>query len=139
MGEFTDGYSNNKYSNWIYNADGSIDQDASSPLASNAFSSADVPVIRLAEIYLSAAEAYVLSNGAAGNADDALTYFNYVRERAGVTPVTAGALTETNILDERARELYGENCAVPIWCVTTSLPAKAPVPGAGRAAVSKAV
>lgn len=110
VGEFTDGYSNNKYSNWIYNADGSIDQEASSPLASNEFSNADVPVIRLAEIYLSAAEAYVLSNGAAGNADDALTYFNYVRERAGVTPVTVGALTETNILDERARELYGENC-----------------------------
>ena len=64
-------------------------------------------MIRLAEIYLNAAEANIAGN--AGNAADALQYVNNVRERAGVEPWTASQMTLANILDERGRELYGEN------------------------------
>lgn len=61
-----------------------------------------VPVIRLAEIYLTAAEAIL--RGAGG---DAAKYFNYIRTRAGVETIPSPTLND--ILDERARELYWEN------------------------------
>lgn len=101
------GYAPLKYTNFYYNADGTIDEIASAAVTNNAFADADWPVIRLAEIYLNAAEAYVL--GHAGNADDAVNYVKYVRERAGLEPWTASDLTANNILAERQRELYGEN------------------------------
>lgn len=52
------------------------------------------------------AESYVAGN--AGNAADALTYVNHVRNRAGVTPWTDADLRSDNILAERQRELYWE-------------------------------
>ena len=55
-----------------------------------------------------AAEANVV--GKAGDQTKALEYVNYIRERAGVSAWTAANLTADNILDERCRELYGENC-----------------------------
>ncbi len=76
----------------------------------------DVYVYRLAETYLLAAEAYLKLN----NLPKALQYFNAIRTRAAKTgnnPVTgvsyatelqATTLTIDNILDERARELSGE-------------------------------
>lgn len=67
----------------------------------------DYPVIRLAEIYLTAVEAFLRG---AGNATEALEYANYVRERAGVAPWNDSQLSKNNILDERCRELYQENC-----------------------------
>lgn len=66
----------------------------------------DLPLIRLADVYLMYAESYIV--GGAGNEADALTYVNYVRGRAGVTLWTAADLRTDNILDERQRELYWE-------------------------------
>lgn len=67
-------------------------------------SSRDFIVFRLAETYLLAAEAYL----GAGNTATALDRLNEVRERAGVEPATAGELNVDYLLDERARELFGE-------------------------------
>lgn len=70
----------------------------------------DYPMFRLAEIYLTYAEA-VLRGGAGGDAATALNYINLLRQRAyGNTSgnITAGQLTLQFILDERARELYWE-------------------------------
>ncbi len=100
------GYAPIKYTNFAYNVDGSIDA-ANSPAASRVFSDADWTVIRLAEIYLSAAEANIL--GGAGNASDALIYVNNVRNRAGLANWTSSDMTAENILTERNHELYGEN------------------------------
>ena len=104
---FDNGYANMKFSNFAYNDDGTVN-DAESPSAANTFADADYPVIRLAEIYLTAAEANIV--GGAGDASKALTYVNYVRGRANATAWTVADMTAANILDERARELYGENC-----------------------------
>ncbi len=65
----------------------------------------NVPVIRLAEVYLTAAECALHG---AGNQSDALRYVNYLRSRAGVKAWTGSDLTLANLLDERARELYWE-------------------------------
>jgi len=72
------------------------------------------PVIafRLAETYLIAAEAAFVI----GNTGDAVTYINTVRERAAyptgnasAMDITTGDLSLDFILDERTRELCGEN------------------------------
>lgn len=70
------------------------------------FADTDYPVIRLAEVYLNAAEALVRSNG---DLEKARTYVNYVRERAGVPAWSTSDLSPEKLLDERARELYWEN------------------------------
>ncbi|QCR22403.1 RagB/SusD family nutrient uptake outer membrane protein [Pontibacter sp. SGAir0037] len=78
----------------------------------------DFPMMRLAETYLIAAEALLMS----GKAEEAADYINTLRlrsARVGATPeetaqhqqammVTAGDLDIDFILDERARELIGE-------------------------------
>ena len=61
-------------------------------------------IMRLAETYLLRAEAYMLKGDAASAAND----INVIRNRASATPVTAGDVNMNLILDERARELYGE-------------------------------
>lgn len=73
--------------------------------------SRDWPVMRLAETYLLAAEALVRD----GKPDEAVPFVNAVRERAAkpgvlktAMDVTAADLTLDFILDERARELAGE-------------------------------
>lgn len=73
--------------------------------------SRDWPAFRLAETYLIAAEALMRD----GNLTEALTYVNAVRERAAKTGVPKAAMDVTTadlnmnfILDERARELAGE-------------------------------
>lgn len=72
--------------------------------ANNSFVDTDLPLIRLADVYLMAAEC-TLHN--AGNTTDGLKYFNWVRARGGLAPVDG--LTMQNVIDERARELYWEN------------------------------
>lgn len=62
-------------------------------------------MMRMAEIYLIAAEADIYANGGA----DALKYINKVRQRAGAEQLT-GTPTVRTILDERGRELCGEYC-----------------------------
>ncbi len=83
----------------------------------------DIPVFHVSDMYLVAAEAYLL----AGNEPAALSKVNDVRNRAGLARLTSfsqydalaeytrdisfGALTALDlILDERARELYAERC-----------------------------
>lgn len=60
--------------------------------------------IRLAETYLVRAEAYMK----AGQADKAAADINVVRNRAGAIPATAAEINIDYILDERIRELFGE-------------------------------
>jgi hypothetical protein len=78
----------------------------------NAPSIRPVIVFRLAETYLMAAEAAFMM----GNTGDAVKYINVVRERAAyptgnatAMDITASDLSLDFILDERARELCGEN------------------------------
>lgn len=75
------------------------------------FSDVDMPLFRLAEMYLIYAEAALRSNADATVKQTALGYINNLRTRAyGNTSgnITLGQLTEDFILDERARELYWE-------------------------------
>ena len=111
-----DGYLSIKFTNVLCNPDGTMPEytDPATGLRRiglpnppvNSFVDTDYPVIRLAEVYLNAAEAALRG---AGNLNDALTYVNYIRERAGVAKWNAAELTLGNLIDERARELYQEN------------------------------
>ncbi len=98
------GYLAPKYTNFAIDANGEID-NLQSPPASDKQACGDYGVIRLAEIYLSAAEA--IMNGGGGSQADALKYVNFIRTRAGVDPFTT--LTTENLRDERCRELYQES------------------------------
>ena len=90
-----------KFSNWIIDDANQIAAgEQPSPVDPLGI---DYPMIRLAEIYLSAAEA-ALNGG--GDAATALTYVNYIRERAGMAPYTNLNLVE--LQNERCRELYSE-------------------------------
>lgn len=64
----------------------------------------DPYVLRVAETYLFRAEAYIGLNMLQEAADD----INAVRERSNATPVLPGDVDIDYLLDERARELYGE-------------------------------
>ena len=79
-------------SDWHYNAD-----------PSNGFAQESY-AIRLAETYLVRAEAYMKAGDNLKAADD----INAVRNRAGAIAVTPGEVTIDYILDERIRELFGE-------------------------------
>lgn len=100
------GYAPIKFTNFAYDEWGNIDE-AASPSSSNTFASADWPEIRLAEVYLNAAEAQIIGN--AGSQADALKYINFIRGRAGLEHWGVSQMTASNILAERDRELYGEN------------------------------
>jgi starch-binding outer membrane protein, SusD/RagB family len=102
---FTDGLGVTKYKN--------VKRDGS-PGQSQDFSDIDMPLFRLPEMYLIYAEA-VLRGGSGGDAATALGYINKLRGRAYANDptstsgnITAGDLTLSFILDERARELYWE-------------------------------
>ena len=112
------GYIPVKFVNWYVHNDGSISsnvngyapENAPVPVVEDGLSPnpidptcIDYGMIRLAEIYLSAAEA-ALQGG--GDAATALRYVNYIRERAGNEPYTTINLTE--LQKERQRELYTE-------------------------------
>ena len=129
---FKNGYVPNKFSNLRAKADGELPLWVDPKTALNragvadfdnannygipaqaSFADTDYPVIRLAEIYLTAAEAALRSNFQVGSAADAVKYVNYVRSRAGLTGGNqwgVAQLTLDNILLERGRELYWENC-----------------------------
>lgn len=95
------GYLAVKYNNWYQDENG--ENRNASPAATDQLGG-DYAMIRLAEIYLSAAEAVL--NGA-GDHDKALTYVNYIRKRAGL-PGVEGNLNLVQLQDERCRELYTE-------------------------------
>lgn len=99
--DFTNGLAVTKYKNLKRN--GTI---GSSP----DFADVDMPLFRLAEMYLIYAEA-VLRGGTGGDAATALQYINILRARAYGN--TSGAISPATlildfVLDERARELYWE-------------------------------
>ena len=78
--------------------------------SSLAYVDTDYPLFRLADVYLTYAEA-VLRGGAGGDQTQALTYINRLRQRAYTNAtgnIAAANLTLDFILDERARELYWE-------------------------------
>lgn len=102
LSEFTNGYAAPKF----------VNVTSTGASGSNeTYSDTDFPFFRLAEIYLTYAEA-VLRGGSGGNLTTALSYANELRARAyGST--TVGALSASDldldfILDERGRELYWE-------------------------------
>jgi hypothetical protein len=64
----------------------------------------DIILMRLGETYLLLAEAQFKQ----GKLVEAATSLNVIRTRANATPVTSGQITMDYILDERARELLGE-------------------------------
>ncbi len=76
--------------------------DPDGPMASGV----DIIVYRLADIYLTYAEAICWKNGGTTANAEALKYFNLVRERAGLA--TLSELTADIILQERGWELYFE-------------------------------
>ena len=76
------------------------------PNLSNNYPDTDFPIIRLADVYLMAAECALRG---AGDQATGLKYVNVVRERAGVPAWVAGEYTLDNMIDERSRELYWEN------------------------------
>jgi hypothetical protein len=102
---FTDGLGVTKYKN--------IKRDGT-PGQSQDFSDIDMPLFRLAEMYLIYAEA-ALRGGAGGDTATARGYINKLRGRAYANDpastagnITSGQFTLDFILDERARELYWE-------------------------------
>lgn len=104
------GYLAPKFSNWAYDDDGTINDAATPTITSSA--AGDYPVIRLAEVYLMAAEAIL--NGGGGSQADALKYVNWIRERAyadapGDVTHHWNSLSMQDLRDERCRELYHEN------------------------------
>ncbi len=100
---FTDGYAVTKFKNIDSNGDAGIDTDGN-------FVDTDLPLIRLAEIYLNYAEA-VLRGGTGGDVSTATTYINNLKERAfgdDSGNISTGDLTLEFVEDERSRELYWE-------------------------------
>jgi hypothetical protein len=98
--DFTNGLAVTKYRNVKRNGAIGSSQD---------FSDIDMPLFRLAEMYLIYAEA-VLRGGTGGDASTALQYINLLRTRAygNTSGNISSGLTLDFVLDERARELYWE-------------------------------
>lgn len=92
-----------KFTNWWIDENGGINKEKSVEPISTPY--VDYPMIRLAEIYLSASEA-ILKGG--GNAADAKKYLNYIRYRAGIPIFANAGIPLMEILHERQRELYTE-------------------------------
>lgn len=100
---FNEGYAVTKFTNKKSNGQNGND-------TTGEFVDTDVPVIRLAEMYLNYAEA-VLRGGSGGDRATALNYINQLRARgygSNAGNITNSDLTLDFILDERARELYWE-------------------------------
>ncbi|WP_454980694.1 RagB/SusD family nutrient uptake outer membrane protein [Capnocytophaga haemolytica] len=93
--KFVQGYAITKFKN--VTSAGKAGKDPSGNYADT-----DLALIRLAEVYLNAAEAAL----ATGDSAKALQYVNLLRTRAEAP--TLSSITMDNILDERARELYWE-------------------------------
>ena len=99
---FTDGYAVAKYKNVT-----STGVKGSDPVGD--FPDTDYPLFRLADVYLTYAEA-VLRGGTGGDQATALGYVNALRQRAyGNTTGNVASINLDFILAERARELYWES------------------------------
>ena len=101
ISEFTNGYAYPKFVN--VTSDGQQGANATFP-------DTDFPMFRLADVYLTYAEA-VVRGGSGGNRATALGYVNAIRDRAyGNTDgrITDGDLNLDFLIDERSRELAWE-------------------------------
>lgn len=114
--DFFDGYLPIKFTNLACNPDGTmplwkdpkngLNRAGVQPITcTKYYPNTCLPLIRLADVYLMAAECAVRG---AGDKTTGLKYLNTIRARAGVTEYTMDEMTEQTILDERARELYWE-------------------------------
>ncbi|MDB9886736.1 RagB/SusD family nutrient uptake outer membrane protein, partial [Flavobacteriaceae bacterium] len=95
--KFTEGYGVTKFRNVDTNGNPGSD-------SSGDHVDMDLPIIRLAEIYLNYAEA--VTRGGVGSTSVALGYINELRTRAGAP--AASSLSTDLVMDERSRELYWE-------------------------------
>lgn len=93
---FEDGFSTVKFNN--------LHSTTAQPTEIPKTASTDFPLMRLAETYLTLAEA----EWRLGNTNDALKYINIVRKRANALPLTSIDKKGFAILDEWAREFYFE-------------------------------
>ncbi|HEY5463961.1 MAG TPA: RagB/SusD family nutrient uptake outer membrane protein [Hanamia sp.] len=99
----TNGYSSYKFRNRTRSGTEDPDTDPTT-----VFSSIDMPLFRLAEIYLIYAES-VLRGATTSTQAQALTYYNALRTRAyGNTSGDVASISLQDILDERGRELFWE-------------------------------
>ena len=99
---FEEGYAVTKWTNIDSNGNQGSD-------SSGNFVDTDIPLIRLAEIYLNYAEATLRGGG--GDTNTAVSLVNQIRERGfggSSGSISSGDLTLDFILDERSRELYWE-------------------------------
>ncbi|MBL7474020.1 RagB/SusD family nutrient uptake outer membrane protein [Robertkochia sediminum] len=99
LNTFEDGYGFIKFRNLKINGEPGND-------ISGEHADCDVPLIRLAEVYLNYAEAAVKGGG--GSLATATGLINELRTRAGAPTITQGDLTPQFVLDERSRELQWE-------------------------------
>ena len=100
---FTDGYAVTKFKN--VDSQGNAGSDEAGD-----FVDTDLPIIRLAEVYLNYTEA-VLRGGSGGDLGTATGYINELRQRAfgdNSGNISSSDLSLDFILSERARELYWE-------------------------------
>ncbi|QYA25923.1 RagB/SusD family nutrient uptake outer membrane protein [Gramella sp. MT6] len=100
---FTDGYAVTKFKN--VDSEGNAGSDEGGD-----FVDTDLPIIRLAEVYLNYTEA-VLRGGTGGDLATATVYINELRQRAfgdNSGNISSSDLSLDFILSERARELYWE-------------------------------
>ena len=103
ISEFSGGYTITKFKNVTSQGEAGSDPNGDFP-------DSDLPLIRVAEIYLNYAEA-VLRGGAGGSESQALEYVNQLRARAfgdNSGSIDAAELSLQFVLDERSRELYWE-------------------------------
>jgi len=99
VNDFQDGYGLPKFTNL---------SRAGVAGSNETFPDTDFPLFRLAEIYLTFAEAF-LRGGLGGTRAEALGYLNELRTRAGgEQPLTEQDLTLAYLESERVRELYWE-------------------------------
>ena len=99
---FSDGYAVTKFKNVDSNGNQGND-------SSGTWCDTDIPLIRLAEIYLNYAEAVLRGGG--GDLNTAAARINELRERAygnSSGNITSSDLSLQFVLDERSKELYWE-------------------------------
>lgn len=73
----------------------------------DSYTAVNIKVIRLSELYLTAAEAALKKSNP--DKEKAVTYLNAIRKRApNLAAATAATITEDMVLDERSKELYAE-------------------------------
>lgn len=99
VGPFKEGYAVTKFKNLTSSGVAGAD-------SSGNHVDTDLAIIRLAEVLLNYAEAFV--RGGAGSASTAAGYINQLRTRASAPSINASDLSVDLVMDERARELYWE-------------------------------